>query len=1013
MSERILRALMQLFAIIAKTDEEDESIGNQNSLISKKIVESFLRSELNASLVNVYIELYEEFLISSRKTNKNNIAEKKRTSVNSVKVLRICSQINEELTQRQKVIVLFRIFEFIHSNTKVTEQENAFITTVAESFNISKHEFQLIKYIQKNDWSEKIDDNDVLYITSNQYEFNFAKNLLIDGLDAEIRILRIKSINTLFFRYFGNEELVMNGQIVSNDRSYILNNGSSIKTSKSKTIYYSDVITRFLDDNQFEKIQYFAKSVEYKFKNGTHGLHKINILEESGKLVGIMGGSGTGKSTLLNIFNGNIKPTSGSICINGLDIHKNKDQLEGVIGYISQDDLLIEELTVFQNLYFNTKLCFEHLSELSINKKVIEILNAIGLFEVKELKVGNALEKTISGGQRKRLNIALELIREPSILFVDEPTSGLSSRDSENIMDLLKELALKGKLIFVVIHQPSSDIFKMFDRLLVLDRGGFPIFDGNPLDSLVYFKTHIHHVNAEDRECTQCGNVNPEQIFNIIESKVVDEFGNFTTIRKTTPNEWNQLYTQYQHIIENEKNSNFTELKTPIIPKKHSSKFTQFKVFFLRDTLSKIGNLQYVLINLLVSPVLALILASFVRYYKKTDSLSNYTFLENENIPQYLFIAVIVSLFLGLTIAAEEIHKDKKILKREEFLNLSRSSYFASKISILFIISAIQSLFFVLIGNYILGIKDMFISFWVVSFSISCLANLMGLNISSAFNSAKVIYIMIPLFIIPQLLLSGVIVKFDKLNPTLSKKSEVPFIGNLMASRWAYEAIIVEQAVNNKFSSQYFELNKNKSEAAWKKDYWIQEMRNNLNSKSINQTLINNELIKEQKKWSNLKCVNCLVNKNEKFDINIQTTDSFLSILNDQYIIKYNNSNVKIDALTNRLGTFQYQKLHNENENQSIIDLVTNKREIDKIITTDNEFVQKVDPIYLDATDFSFFDTPFYCANKYIFGNYISTFWANVMILWVMSLITGIALYYDWMKRIIDYFQIKFSKNRT
>ena len=102
------------------------------------------------------------------------------------------------------------------------------------------------------------------------------------------------------------------------------------------------------------------------------------------------------------------------------------------------------------------------------------------------------LDKTISGGQRKRLNISLELIREPSVLFLDEPTSGLSSRDSENIMDLLKQLTLKGKLVFVVIHQPSSEIFKMFDKLIILDVGGYPIYYGNPVDSVIYFKKYIN-----------------------------------------------------------------------------------------------------------------------------------------------------------------------------------------------------------------------------------------------------------------------------------------------------------------------------------------------------------------------------------------------------------------------------------------------------------------------------------------------------------------------------------------
>src|SRR5690606_38852183 len=128
---------------------------------------------------------------------------------------------------------------------------------------------------------------------------------------------------------------------------------------------------------------------------------------------------------LLNLLNGAYMPTTGQITINGIDIHREPEKIEGVIGYVSQDDLLIEELSVFQNLFYNAKLCFDNLTDEQISKRVLDVLISIGLDQPKDLKVGSPLEKTISGGQRKRLNIALELIREPAVLFVDEPTSGL------------------------------------------------------------------------------------------------------------------------------------------------------------------------------------------------------------------------------------------------------------------------------------------------------------------------------------------------------------------------------------------------------------------------------------------------------------------------------------------------------------------------------------------------------------------------------------------------------------
>ena len=129
-------------------------------------------------------------------------------------------------------------------------------------------------------------------------------------------------------------------------------------------------------------------------------------------------------------------------------------------------------------------------------------------------------------------------------MFLDEPTSGLSSRDSENVIDLLKELSLKGKLIFVVIHQPSSDIYKMFDKMIIMDTGGFPAYYGHPVEAVTYFKKSTLQVDANRGQCETCGNVNPEQIFNIIEAKVVDEYGQPTAKRKITPPQWYDLYKE-------------------------------------------------------------------------------------------------------------------------------------------------------------------------------------------------------------------------------------------------------------------------------------------------------------------------------------------------------------------------------------------------------------------------------------------------------------------------------------
>ena len=154
--------------------------------------------------------------------------------------------------------------------------------------------------------------------------------------------------------------------------------GSAIRSHKMKTIYYSDVVGRFLQDSVTSKVIFTADTIEFKFKNSDNGLQEFTFSEESGQLIGVMGGSGAGKSTLLNIFNGSIEPNKGKITINGIDLYKEKDDLEGVIGFIPQDDLLIEELTVYQNLYYNAKLCFDNYNKEQIEEAIIKVLKDIG-----------------------------------------------------------------------------------------------------------------------------------------------------------------------------------------------------------------------------------------------------------------------------------------------------------------------------------------------------------------------------------------------------------------------------------------------------------------------------------------------------------------------------------------------------------------------------------------------------------------------------------------------------------
>ena len=1007
---------MQLFAIIAKAEEGENKKG-------REVVQSFLKEQLNQELVEQYVVLYEQYLEELHQTAKRKDGAEKKLSLNSVKVLRICADINKELAQKQKIVVLVRLLEFVNSEAGIAEQELEFVTTVSESFNISQEEFNSIKEFIESPEAKPKNLSELLVIDSHkEAPAGNLRHIYFEDLEGNICILHVSSVNMYVFRYLGSATMYLNGQVIKPSKVNVLNQGASVRNPKIRPIYYSDVVGSFLSGESTSKIVFEARHINYYFNKVKQGLHDICIKEESGKLVGIMGGSGAGKSTLLKILNGLSVPTQGEVLINGVNIHSGEKSVEGQIGYIPQDDLLIEDLTVFQNLFYSAKLSFGSLKDEDITKRCNEVLSDLGLFEARNLKVGNPLEQTISGGQRKRVNIALELIREPGILFVDEPTSGLSSRDSENIMDLLKELTLKGKLVFVVIHQPSSDIFKMFDKLFILDTGGYPIYYGNPIDAIVYFKTISNQVNANESECQTCGNVNPEQIFNIIDAKVLDEYGDLTRNRKISPMEWGEHFKK--HFSAPPADPNYE--KPPAAEFSVPGLLSQFKTFVTRDVLSKLSNTQYVVISLIEAPILALLLSFLVRFRSSQDTGAGYVYRINDNIPVYIFMSVIVALFLGLMLSAEEIIRDQKIRKREAFLNLSKGSYLFSKIMIMFAISALQMVLFVAVGNSILHIKGMWVDYWLMLFAVACFANLLGLNISASFNSAVTIYILIPFLIIPQLLLSGIVVKFDKLNPIpfISSQTEVPFVGQVMASRWAIEGITVDQFINNDYEQQFYRYEKYKNMANYKKDFWKSKMDEKVEEAAANYQdpkqkemasndliLLKTEITKERAEVPSIPytCLDSLDITHFKPSTAAKTT-AYLNALYDFYVKQFNLVNDAEDkVIVGLTSTPEKNKAYLEQKdeyfNESLKDQVTNANSLDHIIEVDNEFVQKIYPIYLDPLKSSYFaNAQFYAPTKRIFGTLFDTYWVNMGIIWGMTIFLAIALYFDLLKKLLDSF---------
>jgi ABC transport system ATP-binding/permease protein len=1016
MSERILKALMQLFAIIANP--------KSNTRDRRPVVESFLDQQLNNELVDEYLKIFDYYYITHQQKYKSGINNEKRTAASSVRVLMICTEINKELTQKQKLVVVIRLLEFINSDKEITKQEYEFVSTVAETFHISAYNYESLKSFVLIGSKEIEDTENILLISSlKNSSLKKVNHLFAESLSGQIIVYALKSANMHIFIFTGEKELYLNNQLLDHNKVHILSPGSSIKNTKIKPIFYGDIISAYSTDKFKSKIAFEANKISYKFRNGTTGLHQMSFLKQSGKLVGIIGASGSGKSTLLNVLNGNLAPNTGEILINGIDIHKEPQKIEGTIGYVSQDDMLIEELTVFQNLYFSAQLSYSNYSRFQLLRLVLKLLKSLGLYEIKKMKVGSPMNKKISGGQRKRLNIALELIREPAILFLDEPTSGLSSRDSENILDILKELALKGRLVFIVIHQPSSAIFKRFDKLLVLDQGGYLIYDGDPVESISYFKSNMRQADWNESECSTCGNVNPEQIFDIVEAQVVDEYGILTQTRKTQPSEW---YTRFQTFSSKILKKTFFVKDLPEKSFKIPGKLKQLRIYVIRDVLAKLTNRQYLIVNLLEAPLLAFILSYITRYYNIDPSNEyGYNLMENTNLPVYMFMLVIVALFIGMTVSAQEIIKDRMILKRESFLNLSWMSYLSSKVIILTVLSAYQSIALVFVGNTIMAIKGMYFEYWAVIFVTFIAANLMGLIISDGFKTTVTIYIIIPFLIIPQIILSGVIIKFDNINPGISSPNKIPFYGEMMISRWAYEALAVYQFKNNEYERYFYDYDREKSKAEYKKDYWLKSLENKVTYYQIHHTeqdkqekiklnfeLLRNELSKEIKSNINVKPEFHLEKLSSgKFDsINIKALNSYFNNLRQYYSSRYNAVIKLKDDKINKMqegekGKESFKKLKIENSNERLSEFVRNSDEINVIKEFEGQLFQKIDPIFQESES-KLISAHFYAPSKAVFGRYFSTIWVNIVVIGIIGIFLYILLYFRILAKSLDFINI-------
>lgn len=457
----------------------------------------------------------------------------------------------------------------------------------------------------------------------------------------------------------------------------------------------------------------------------------VNLNIKPGELIAIIGGSGAGKSTILNCMCGYLKPTQGDVFINGINLYQNFDSLKKLIGYVPQSDIVYDNLTLHDMLLYTAKLRLP--KDTTSAEQEEAITRAINVVELSEKR--DSLIKSLSGGQRKRASIAVELLSDPNLLFLDEPASGLDPGTERNLMTSLRKMADDGKTVILVTH--STLQLKMCDKIVFMGKGGNLCFFGSYDEALAFFGV----------------------------SDVVDVYNMITEQAE----QWSEKFKKTVGAPGKARQT------SAVSGKSRSSWFKQLSVLSARYFKLVINDKQRLFLLLIQAPLLA-VLISFVADGKQ--------FNQYEMTKSLLFALSCSAFWVGMLNAIQEICKERTILKREYMTGLSLSAYVSSKIIILGLLCLIQSVMITGVFSLIVGLPKegiltfSFLELLITTFITAVASTAMGLFVSSLFTNADRAMTVAPILLMPQILFSGLIFK-------LSGATEI--ISWIAVCRWSME----------------------------------------------------------------------------------------------------------------------------------------------------------------------------------------------------------------------------------
>lgn len=461
----------------------------------------------------------------------------------------------------------------------------------------------------------------------------------------------------------------------------------------------------------------------------------INLSIGQGEFVAIIGGSGAGKSSFMNCISGYSRPTSGQVLVNGDDLYDNYETLKQIIGYVPQADIVYDTLTVQGMLNYAAQLRMPRDTTRQERKeKIAEVISMVEL-EGRE----KFLIKNLSGGQRKRVSIAVELLSDPKLFYLDEPSSGLDPGTEEKLMETLQRMSRTGKTIILITHNTMN--IHLCDKIIFLGKGGKLCYFGTPKDAYDFFGVEqlaqVYNMVTDDSESWQ--------------QRFEERYG-----------ERQETYAESSNVNAKVPYRGAVKRQTGILTKRY------FSLMF--------HDVKRLILLLCQAPLLG-----FLMYLVADENL----YEQYEITKAILFAFSCCAFWIGILNSIQEVCKERTVLKREYLSGLSLSAYILSKFIVLGFFCLLQAGLLLGTVNALIGLPKEGILFsaafecYITTFLTALSATAMGLFVSSLFYNADRAMTVAPILLMPQILFSGL---------AFTLQGVIEKVSYVVNCRWAMEA---------------------------------------------------------------------------------------------------------------------------------------------------------------------------------------------------------------------------------